>query len=260
MRVPLVAKVLAVGERVEDRVARVLLGPDAGEAPGAAEDARIGLVRDREQLAGRRSEAAHELLLGDGARVPEMRVGAPDEADLVRVDADPLRLAQPLDQRVARVVEARHAAASALRSLPVPSRQSSSGSPGMSRIFSKSQSSSVPPTTPYMPLRHSDSPLCCTISTIGSRPARRRACSRCSSSGRSRYQIAKSCPFDRFGLCGIASASQPESVSTHWARSLRQNSGSLGVSIHEIGSSGTISLRKITLRWTLVNAGERLYS
>jgi hypothetical protein len=49
-------------------------------------------------------------------------------------------------------------------------------------------------------------------------------------------------------------------VSTHWARSFRQNSGSVGVSIHEIGSSGTISLRKITLRWILVKEGERLYS
>jgi hypothetical protein len=60
-------------------------------------------------------------------------------------------------------------------------------------------------------------------------------------------------------MWGIAIASQPESVSTHWSRSLRQNSSSVGVSIHEMGSSGTISLRKITLRWTLVNDGERLY-
>ncbi len=44
-----------------------------------------------------------------------MCVGAPDEADLIRIDADALRLAQPLDERVARVVEPRHAAAAALR-------------------------------------------------------------------------------------------------------------------------------------------------
>ncbi len=61
-------------------------------------------------------------------------------------------------------------------------------------------------------------------------------------------------------MCGIVSASQSESVSLQNSRSLRQRSCSVGESSQEKGSSGEISLRRITLRWTFVEAGERLYS
>ena len=60
-------------------------------------------------------------------------------------------------------------------------------------------------------------------------------------------------PPARFGLCGMASTSQPVPASMHSARSLRQSSGKFAVPVSTalIGRATTRSFRKITLRCRL---------
>ena len=62
------------------------------------------------------------------------------------------------------------------------------------------------------------------------------------------------------GLWGMVRASQPVPVSLQRALRRVQRSRGRSASIHEMGSSGAISLRRMTLRWTLERPGARVYS
>ncbi len=101
---------LAALHRVEERIARVLLGPEPGDATRVLEDRGATPALGTQSI----QRVGVELgglpgLLGVAGSAP-VRVGAADEAELVGVDLDPLVLAQALDQHVARVVEPRDAA------------------------------------------------------------------------------------------------------------------------------------------------------
>ena len=67
-------------------------------------------------------------------------------------------------------------------------------------------------------------------------------------------------PFEMFGLWGMVSAWQPVPVSLHRLFSRVQRSSGWSASIQEIGSSGAISFRRMTLRCTLDRPGMRVYS
>ena len=89
---------LASAERFEERLARVLLGPDRGEAA--------------EVVAGTRHAGVEGVGLpfGGGARGAGVDVGRGDLTEGVGVHADSVRLSQAFDQRITGEVESRFAA------------------------------------------------------------------------------------------------------------------------------------------------------
>ena len=111
-----------------------------------------------------------------------------------------------------------------------------------------------------MPRRHSDSPLACIISTSGSISLRNAARARCSSIGSPPQSRVNIWPLEMLGLWGMVSASQPVPLSLQRALRRVQRSRGWSASIQEIGSSGAISLRRMTLRCTLERPGARVYS
>ncbi len=111
-----------------------------------------------------------------------------------------------------------------------------------------------------MPRRHSDSPLACIISTRGSISARNAARARRSSIGSPPQSRVNIWPLEMLELWGMVRASQPVPVSLQRALSRVHRSRGWSASTQEIGSSGAIWLRRMTLRCTLERPGARVYS
>ena len=163
-------------------------------------------------------------------------------AGLLRGGLRPTRSAR---SRVARLTAARdgHGRRHRIR-LP----QSPGGTPSMKRTLSISQSSSSL-SIPGNPRRHSLSPFACTISTRGSRRARRsgavlavpRDCP--TVSGNEHLAVRQVRVVGGSRSLHIRPRSRLQRVS-----SLRRSPSAEGSSIAEMGSSGPTSLRRITFR------------
>ena len=230
---------LAALHGCEERRACVLLGPDDRQTAGV-EVELVGEAR-RKLLAHRRSGAAVPRVVGGFRHQPgrtQVRVGAPDQAELEGVHAEPLFLQQAFLQGVADELAGagrlRHEAREAPRE-------------GVHRELLEAAQlvlalESGVALRVALVLHHLDEPL-------ELRPP-------AGLGDVDRAAVLASGPehaaAPRFGLWGITSASQPVPALVHSRRRLAQSCGGLGVSTKLAGSAGTVSPAKMTLRCRLL--------